>query len=604
LFEDLSWLIEHPLDGNAASRDELLRIPGVTANDADFVIRLRRRLGGISSLDQLRRAGSDGTRLSFLLSPFVRFQTAHRASLRLRSRWLWNPGGIDAGVRDQPLGPVSREQHRIDACLWEPVTCGVHIDRDAGERYRDAFYSGYLRATDLLMLDELIVGDYRAKGALGLALGSPASAFGTGVRGGGISPDTRIEPFHGSSESDVLRGLAGTKLLRFPAGTLRLSGLLSRTPLSASLDSSGNITGIGSISAFTTEEYLLRRNNAHETTVAMRAVFSARAAFSLGMSVLHAKLSRPRIAREFFAPSRSTGVIALDGSLARGPVSLWGECSWSGAGLAIAGRFQLALDERTSLTCAAWYYGPEYWNPRAGGSEAGTDVRNHGGVCLSWIHGLSNRATLTGYIEHYRRPWRTPFDPMPPSGSEISMGVSLRVAAKTTLEARIVSSQKERVGSGEGFPDLPDKDMMLETRNRARCGLEVSLGPLGAVRSRVDWVQVRIPGEGKSETGWMLLQELRIAWPGLPRVYARVSLNQTDSYLSRLYAQERDVEGAYANPPCYGTGMRWYVVIRQSVAAGIVLSAKYAASTGMNGAFSSLVSNTVSMQVDYEMSPE
>ncbi|MBP1692081.1 MAG: hypothetical protein H6Q32_1433, partial [Bacteroidetes bacterium] len=210
----------------------------------------------------------------------------------------------------------------------------------------------------------------------------------------------------------------------------------------------------------------------------------------------------------------------------------------------------------------------------------------------------------TGYIEHYRRPWRTTFDPMPPSGSEISMGISLRVAPKTTLEGRIISSQKERVGSGEGFPELPDKDMMLENRNRARCGLEVSLGPLGAVRSRMDWVQVRIPGEGKSETGWMLLQEMRIAWPGLPRVYARISLYQTDSYLSRLYAQERDVEGAYANPPCYGSGMRWYVVIRQSVGAGITFSAKYAAATGMAGAFSSQTSSTVSMQVDYQTSPE
>ncbi|MCC6396308.1 MAG: hypothetical protein IT282_04775 [Bacteroidetes bacterium] len=604
LFEDLSWLVEHPLDLNAAGRADLLRIPGVTASDADFVVRFRRRVGGISSLDQLRRAGSDGTRLSFLLSPFIRIRTSHRASLRTRSRWRWNPGGGVAGARGHPPGPASDELHRLEAHLWESVMCGVSFDRDAGERYGNAFYSGFVRVTDGLGFDDLIIGDYRARGGMNLALGSPGSAFGSGMRASGPGPDTRIEPFHGSAESSVLRGIAGTRLLRFQAGTLRLSGLFSRTPLSASLDSCGNVTSIASASAFTTEDALGRQHNTHETTLAMRAVFSARVAFSLGVTVLRTKLSRPRLEDKPFDPSRSTGVLALDGSIARGPVSLWGECSWSATGAAIAGRCQWALDGRTSLTCAAWYFGPGYWNPRAGGSSGSGDARNHGGACLSWICVISGRTTLTGYIEHYRRPWRTAFDPMPPSGSEIAIGVTSRVVPRVTVEARIASSRKEGAYTKGTTSSIPDREMMFDLRNRIRCGLEVGLGPLGGLRSRVDWVQVQVPGDGKTETGWMFLQELRIAWPGLPRVNARLSLYQTDSYASRLYAQERDVEGAYANPPCYGSGMRWYVVVRQSVVAGFALSAKIAASTNMNGAFTLPSSSTVSVQVDFQTNPD
>ncbi len=599
LYEDLRWLVEHPLDVNSATLEDLLRIPGIMPSDAQRVLRLRRRVGKLTSLDQIRRMGGGGRGLYLLLAPFVRIGTTQHFPLRTRSRWSWKWGRRAEEAHNPSLGPASREHHRLDVPLWEGVSCGLHMARDAGERYAHAFVSGYLRTRGLLTFDDLILGDYTVSTGLGLVLSAAGPGFGAVAPAGGKSIETRIEPFHGSTECNVLRGIAASKRLRFRSGTVQLLGLFSRTPLSASLDGTGEILTIDTESAFTEEADLVRRNAVSETTTALRGVLSLRDGLSMGTTVLYAELSRKHSGQGAFPKPHSFLTVSLDGAFDRGPLSLSTEWAWTKGGLALSGRCHMTLTEQTSVACTFWSYGAGYWSSKAGGIGAASETRNDRGIHFSWSGRIGDLATLTGFLQHHHRPWRTYFDPVPPSGMDFAVGVSVRVGAGVTLEARVASGRNEQADSYVTSGGMPGVRMVSVTRNRLRCGVDVSLGSAAGIRSRVDWCTLLAPGVHGGEKGWMLLQEARIVWPGVIRVYARAALYQTDSYASRLYAQERDVEGVYSNPPYYGTGFRWYLMFRQALSGGVSLSAKYSVSTGSGGVFMLPADRALTVQLDF-----
>ena len=230
LFEELSWLADHPLDLNAVTAEELLRIPGVLPADADALVRWRRRVGTFTGVEQLRRIDGAGRRLHFLLAPFVRVQAPEGLFARVRSRCVWKRNGEDTDRAAPQPGPMSQEHHRIDFRLWGGISGGARLHRDAGEPYKYAFLTGTLRIPVFPGLDELIVGDYRATAASGLVLGSArGSAYGV-FRG--QTAESRIEPYHGSSGRGLLRGVALTKTLRFRERNLHTSDPpLSRSSL-------------------------------------------------------------------------------------------------------------------------------------------------------------------------------------------------------------------------------------------------------------------------------------------------------------------------------------------------------------------------------------
>jgi hypothetical protein len=74
----------------------------------------------------------------------------------------------------------------------------------------------------------------------------------------------------------------------------------------------------------------------------------------------------------------------------------------------------------------------------------------------------------------------------------------------------------------------------------------------------------------------MMCQDLHVAFiPGL-EIDLRWETVTTDSYTSRVYVIERDVEGVYSAPPMYGNSIRWYALLRSEIVDGLNLSVRYA----------------------------
>ena len=89
----------------------------------------------------------------------------------------------------------------------------------------------------------------------------------------------------------------------------------------------------------------------------------------------------------------------------------------------------------------------------------------------------------------------------------------------------------------------------------------------------------------------------------------RYILFDTDSYDSRVYQYESDVEGNFSNPPLYGKGTRWYIFIGYDVFQKIRVSAKYSETKKLNtlviGSGNDEISgnfdNQIALQMDLEL---
>ena len=597
LFEELSWLADHPLDLNAVTAGELLQIPGVLPADADALVQWRRRVGAFTDVGHLRRIGGAGRRLHFLLAPFVRVESPEGLFARGRSRCVWKQNGQDTDRADSPPGPMSQEHHRIDFRLWGRIDGGARLHRDAGEPYKYASLTGAMRITAFGGLDELIVGDYRASAASGLVLGSASGGAYGMFRG--QRADSRLEPYYGSSGRGLLRGAALSKTLRFRNGTFTLQALLSRVPLSASLDSAGRIRSIDESSVFSSASSIQKRHNAAETAAGLRACYTATRGYSIGATIFRTVLSRPTAGATPYQRPQSSGIVGVDGHLESGAVSLSGEYAWGRDGSASAGCIGVELDSHTALELMLWHYGPGYWCSTAGGTSSGNEVRNDAGVRASWTGRISRRVTWSGYLQHWRRPWRTSMDSSPPSGLEGSVSVAVRPAPRIVCEGRYAHSRSEHTEPCAQADGLQAAGMEIGTRNHVRCSVDIVLAPMIGLRARMDWCHVAGAGTHGGEKGWSLAQDIRFGWEGFPRVFARFMIVETDSYAARLYAQERDVEGAYTNPPCYGSGIRWYILLRQPLTRAFAVSAKYASSATASGAFLNPPANSLTLQIDF-----
>ena len=108
------------------------------------------------------------------------------------------------------------------------------------------------------------------------------------------------------------------------------------------------------------------------------------------------------------------------------------------------------------------------------------------------------------------------------------------------------------------------------------------------------------------EAGFLIFQDFRYDPSDILRFYGRVVLFQSDSYDSRVYEFENDVNGVMFNPALYGEGIRWYLIVELSPTEFFHISGKYSETikptesslgSGLNTIRGSL-DNRISFQID------
>jgi hypothetical protein len=588
------WLHDHPLDINAATQEELLGIPGVTASDVEAVERHRRSHRPFREVIEVANVEGLGARAWALMRPFVTV-TARRPVLDHRSKASWvlhSPSAADTAWLG---GPSAIYERAIisPARGWE---CGVVAESDAGERIRDGFVTGYVHHESSGFLRRFLLGDFVASGGLGLVWGEGlrTNAKFSGLMGGTLSPH------RSSSELGFLRGVGISMALPCGKGEVRAHALTSRNACSATVDGSGGISSVGGVVSFRTANDLAKRNTVHVSCIGGRIEYLGASGLRCGSSVLWAQLDRPIIAdnpfelsgREFWAAGFDIGGQI---GLMRGALELASARGETG----VIGGLRIGVSRRCSMHLSFCHCAPGFHSLLATGGSNGDVARNTREIRWNVEVVPAPGSFLQIEIRQFKNPWRTGTELFPKSGQEVSgeAGLHLTPGIDFFMKAveQITEQEMKRIAAGREIVSKAPAGI-----RRFRCTALFTRGERWLFRSRVEWVRVMDPSVGTDQYGWMGSAELRWSPGRWLTLSGRAILFQTEAYDARVYAIESDVDGGASSTILSGTGRRWYCVAASHPLRSLRLAVRYASSAHLLGSRISNADSQVSVQFDFQ----
>jgi hypothetical protein len=134
-------------------------------------------------------------------------------------------------------------------------------------------------------------------------------------------------------------------------------------------------------------------------------------------------------------------------------------------------------------------------------------------------------------------------------------------------------------GSGSsgsvGLPGAPAGVSEQEMLWRVRLQAEYRFAGHVLMRSRFEKLFLRLEPSGGREQGLLFYQDVQASPVARLSINVRLTFFATGSFASRLYALERDLDGVLSLPALYGTGSRWYILVRCRAAGRFAVSVKY-----------------------------
>lgn len=596
LFERMIWLHDHPIDVNDATQEELLSIPGISTVDVKALQRHRRTHGPFRDAFDLAGVDGIGVKSWTLMRPFITVSPRRMPLAQMRSRVVVPvEGGILAETAS--LGSAVGLYNRLTVSPARGWQCGAVVVADPGERFADGFLSGYVQHESAGLLRRFVLGDFSVSGGLGLVWGQTLRS--DAIAGGFVHGS--FSPHRSSGEQGFLRGAGVSLGMPVGSGEGRLYILGAQTPSPATIDSADGVTSLAAGGAYTTANSLNRRNGVGFLSLGGRMEFLWSGGTSFGISLLRTTFDHA-IAGDgpFELSGKSFGVVGLDGMVDAGPLQCALEYVRTPEGGGLAASIVFGGGKALALNLRLRSCDPGFHSLLAPGGGFGEAVRNRSEV--GWrleVSPISN-CHLQAEMVQFRKPWRTSSECFPTGGREVAVETGLRLArgcevlirgeerrhehpAKTTVAERTVISVRE------------------EIRRRIQYTFNISKGDRWHVRTRFEMLRFRNPISGSSEDGWMGSADVQWKPASWATLSGRVALFQTDSYDSRVYAIEANVEGLTGLTLLSGTGRRWYCLVMLRPWRGFHCSARYAAVEYVKGARPAGRVSQLALQVEVQI---
>jgi hypothetical protein len=580
--EILSWLHENPIDLNTARQDELQSIPGITAEEAETILRARENQGEFTSVDEISSL-ADGDEILARIRPyvFVHIASAHdRATAHPRMIFCSRLSGFAPGIATPPgfetLGNLVKSFSRLTLKLSDHLQIGGLFEKDAGERLQDGFASGYIAFHGRGILDEVIVGDFTAEAGQGLVLwrGSDASRSGDLVRGMRKSGG-RLAPYRLADEAHYLRGGAITlKSKRLPL-ELRWTAILSRTPLAAHVDDQGVVTSFYTSGLYRTSDELAKRSSVHETLAGTRLEAHIRGRGTVGLTCFHSSFDRAvQPGSGYGFAGEQAQVLGGDFNCAVGPATVFGELARSrGGGMAWLAGVALVADSTLCLSVVVRDYATDFLNIHARAYGVQSSSSNERGMSVGLSVRLTDGITFQGRADQCKIPSSTYVSILPRLVSDFFSQVAALLSPRLRLSVALRYRKAETMQ-----PRSPSDTYRIQgdcgTRN-IRCAASIDVSPSLRLKTRVECVESRLFVSHQVEHGSLASQTLCFHGRIL-RCECGGAFFDTDSYDTRLYDYEGNLSGAVTGIPLYGRGSRWHLLLSWGALSSARLTAKYA----------------------------
>ncbi len=607
-----SMLDLFPIDVNSASMDELLLVPGLTAQLAEAIIAYREDQS-FTKLEDLVNVRGIGPATLDQLNPWITVQYPGNR----RTRWLESMGSEQffrfqqrfptangyQGVGDAPPhypGSPARLYHR-QSVTTARISANLTQVKLPGEPYRSPagfdFTSANLSVYNTGPVKRLIAGDFAARFGQGLVLwSSPTFGKGGQAHTASFRRSHGLTPYRSSGQINYLRGFAAELSLPLPNALrsrvteLTMSGFYSRRNRSAVEVNGDTIRPPSGNPYHRTETELMRRNNTRELVKGGNLHLNIRS-LSMGITWMSYGLNRPVLTHPGSAPYQGSyhRSMGADFIIDAGKRRFFGEYAWR-IGRSANGTDLKKLSHQRNYAWMAgamgefmdgvdWIfsvrsYQPGYWSELAGafGEGVGVPVNQNG-----WYFGFRLRSTskvvLQGFLDRFHFPEPPRGLTRPSSGWETMISLQYRKHSGLSCQFRI--RYKVRDIEPETSDDFLRAWRMTGTSSRlaGRFQMNWQIQKGLFIRSQINIIQTGRTASS-NKTGFAVSQALRIQPGKSLRLDFGWSFFDTDDFSSRLYLHEYDLTNVMSFNMSHGTGRRSYAVLRYQPFRWILIETK------------------------------
>lgn len=610
LMEILYYRIEHPLNLNAATRQDLAELNLLTEVQISDLLLHREKFGKLISIYELQALKYWSLQTIQLVLPFVRvddrmdqLHITWKNAIKNGKFELWGryqrvlehkkgydnvPDSILYSKNSYYHGNPDRYYTRLRYTYSNNISIGMTGEKDPGEKFFKgynkqgfdfysfhAFYKGgkYVKAVAL--------GDYQIQIGQGLNLWS-GYAFRKTADAVNVKKNANpIRPYTSVDETRFLRGAAAD--FGYKNFSLLVFGSVKRVDATTYVDSLNeemNFASSINLTGFHRTNSEIARKNALQERIAGGNLRYDKGNLHVGVAGIYwgydqafEKEILPY--NQFDFRGKSNMSFSGDYSYTIKNVMLFGEASYTHFSKSFANIHGalIALDSRATLSLVYRDYARGYETFYNNGFAEGSQTQNEKGMYAGLNWQLAKKWTLNTYFDYFRFPWMRYTVNAPSRGIEYLIQPTYRPNKQLEIYARVRHQQKEGNVSNNlgGVKNLVD---IHQTNYRLALSYKVS--ETITLKSRIDYVTYK-KGDSAMEQGVSVAQDIVYKPKKFPLdVTLRYALFDTDSYNSRIYAFEQNALYVFSIPAYYNQGHRAYVLLRLTCFRQVDIWARYA----------------------------
>lgn len=587
LLDIVEELIRNPIDLNTADLIELLKLPEMDSQSAQYIISTRNKFGPFFATNELFSIKQLDRQLIQKILPFVKVSSFeekqtelpqqkdysddffYRSKIFLRSRLISDLQDRKGFTTGKYEGSELKSYNRLLYKYGDKIQFALLAEKDPGEKSFTDFYSYHLQIKNYGVLNNLVVGDYLLEFGQGLALWSP---FGFSKGADAIFPVKKkaryIKPYTSSLEYSFFRGAAST----FKLANISLTTFYSDKSFDASIDSiTGLITSFGQTGYHRSESELRRKHSTDIKTIGGVIDFTFIDKFYAGLLFYNSKFANKFAGQDLYELNGDNfNYLSAFYDLNFDKINLFGEFSYNGTSVASINGLQFSAARNFIFTTAIRSY-PRNYNNLFGFafSERSGRINNEVGI-YSGVKWRLPIGILNFYFDIFKFPYKTNENSLSSEGNEILLDFVTKPLPKFETRFRYKYENKE-------VTELVNTNEIIVKRLKQiiRTEFLYEIFKNLRLRTRLEYNHFFIKDVGSKENGFLIFQEARYLPVKNLSTYARIIFFQTDSFNSAIYQFENDLLGVMPNLAMYGKGLRWYLMIRYKATNFLSISAKY-----------------------------
>ncbi len=592
----IEYLLENPIEVNTATIDDLTKIPFVNSEIAERIIQYKNKYGDLYSIGELNNVEGIDKQLFAKIKPYLVIDRS-RFSKFNEEQNVWEETTrknfyqlVDLNYRTRAIQDIQKRKgfetgkyqysplkfyQRVKVAYDKTYKFNLLTEKDPGEKNLADFYSFNLSLNNVSFIKNLLIGDYVLEFGQGLILWrsiglakSADAVFPIKKKGNGIIPYTSTD------ENQFFRGVAAS----FSFSDLTASIFYSANTFDANIDTLTSLITSRPIDGFhRTESEINKKDQSKENLLGGRLEYSFGRPLSIGATFFTSSFQNK------FAPNTSFkncddryNAASIDFNSFIESLNLFGEISRDKNNVfaSVVG-LQSSLSRKIDFVLLFRNYPAKFINLHGYGfGERNGATQNETGV-YGGLRLASTVGTINFYYDYFRFPYPLTNDKTITGGNEFLTEFVSSVFYGTNLLIRYKHEKKETNISGIDEYNRTKKFTTNRLQQNLRIEFQKRIGSTTRLRLRSEIVDVYYSQIKPHEIGYLIFGDIKIEPIKFLKVNSRFIYFQTDSYDSRVYEFENDLNGVLFNPGLYGRGMRWYVVAQYKIFKFINLSLKY-----------------------------